>query len=85
MRAPNFYAHPGFERAGLRRRDTGWILERLVDPGSLFFPVWRDPGTLIFELDGGEPRAVALASTAVAPILTPAKERLARGEIVFSG
>ena len=24
MRAPNFYAHPGFERAGLRRRESEW-------------------------------------------------------------
>ena len=42
MRAPNFYSHPGFERAGLRRRDTGWIVERVGDPGSLFIPVWRN-------------------------------------------
>jgi len=52
MRAPNFYAHPGFERAGLRRRDSGWILERIADPGSLFVPVWRSQN-LVFELDGG--------------------------------
>ena len=35
MRAPNFYSHPGSERAGLRRRDTGWIVERVTDPGSI--------------------------------------------------
>ena len=34
MRAPNFYTLPGFERAGLRRRDDGWILERFADPAS---------------------------------------------------
>ena len=84
MRAPNFYAHPGFERAGLRRRDTGWILERIADPASLFVPVWRNQN-LVIELDGGEPRAVVLAATAVAPNLIPADERLARGEVVFLG
>jgi NAD+ diphosphatase len=84
MRAPNFYAHPGFERAGLRRRDTGWILERVADPGSLFVPVWRNQN-LVFELDDAEPRAVVLPSTAVAPITLPAEERLASGEVVFLG
>src|SRR6201987_1034802 len=84
MPAPNFYAHPGFERAGLRRRDTGWILERIADPASLFVPVWRNQN-LVVELDGDEPRAVVLTSTTVAPVLAPAEERLARGEVVFLG
>jgi NAD+ diphosphatase len=84
MRAPNFYAHPGFERAGLRRRDTGWILERIADPASLFVPVWRNQN-LVIELDGAEPRAVVLASATVAPSLSPVEERLARGEVVFLG
>ena len=84
MRAPNFYAHPGFERAGLRRRDTGWILERITDPASLFVPVWRNQN-LIVELDGTEPRAVVLAAAAFAASLVPADDRLARGEVVFLG
>ena len=84
MRPPNFYAHPAFERAGLRRRDTGWILERIADPTSLFVPVWRNQN-LVIELDGAEPRAVVLAATAVAPSLAPGDERLARGEVVFLG
>jgi NAD+ diphosphatase len=84
MRAPNFYAHPGFERAGLRRRDADWILERIADPASLFVPVWRNQN-LVIELDGGEPRAVVLASAAVAPLLDSGAERLARGEVVFLG
>src|SRR5215467_11536958 len=71
MRAPNFYAHPGFERAGLRRRDNGWILERIADPGSLFVPVWRNQN-LVFELDDAEPRAVVLPSTAIAAMVLPA-------------
>src|SRR5437773_6009348 len=88
MRAPNFYAHPGFERAGLRRRDTVWILERITDPGSLFVPVWRNQN-LVIELDGSEPRAAVLASDAVAAMLgsnyAGAEEHLARGEVVFLG
>ena len=59
MRAHNYYAAPGFERAGLRRRDSGWIVERIADPASLFVPVWRNQN-LIIEIDGGEPRAVVL-------------------------
>jgi NAD+ diphosphatase len=87
MRTPNFYAHPGFERAGLRRRDTGWIVERIADPVSLFVPVWRNQ-SLVIELDGGEPRAVVLPSTSIAEIIGQslvAEERLARGEVVFLG
>ena len=83
MRAPNFYAHPGFERAGLRRRETGWILERITDPASLFVPVWRNQN-LVVELDNAEPRAVVLGSVAVAPSLTPAEERLAARRGRFS-
>ena len=47
MRAPNYYAHPGFERAGLRRRDTGWIRQRVLDPASVFIPVWRTQNLVI--------------------------------------
>jgi NAD+ diphosphatase len=87
MRAPNFYAYPGFERAGLRRRDTGWIIERIADPDSLFVPVWRNQN-LVIELDGGEARAVALPSAGIAGIFERgmvAEERLASGEVVFLG
>lgn len=88
MRPHNFYAAPGFERAGLRRRDTAWILERIADPASLFVPVWRNQN-LVIELEGGEPRAVVLAWTGIAPILgegaAAAEERLVRGEVVFLG
>jgi NAD+ diphosphatase len=87
MRSHNFYAHPGFERAGLRRRDSGWILERFADPASFFVPVWRNQ-SLVVELDGGEPRAVVLAAAGAAAILAgglTAEERLGRGEAVFLG
>jgi NAD+ diphosphatase len=85
MRAPNFYSHPGFERAGLRRRDTAWIVERIVDPGSLFVPVWRNQN-LVIELDGGEPRAVVLNRARIAGIIGPnPEEQLTGGQLVFLG
>ena len=84
MRAPNFYSHPGFERAGLRRRDTAWIVERIADPVSLFVPVWRNQN-LVIELDGAEPRAAVLPSAGIAEILDVGHERLAKGEVVFLG
>ncbi len=87
MRAHNYYAAPGFERAGLRRRDSGWIVERIADPASLFVPVWRNQN-LIIEIDGGEPRAVVLGWGGLASLIGDggaAEERLARGEIVFIG
>src|ERR1700720_4592934 len=84
MRPSNFYSHPGFERAGLRRRDTTWILERIADPGSLFVPVWRNQN-LVIELEGGEPRAVVLHSASISEIFGVSQERLASGEVVFIG
>ncbi|MBO0735127.1 MAG: NAD(+) diphosphatase [Alphaproteobacteria bacterium] len=85
MRGSNFYSHPGFERAGLRRRDTAWIVERVVDPGSLFVPVWRNQN-LVVELDGGEPQAVVLASASITSILgARVEERLGSGDVVFLG
>src|SRR5260370_9350481 len=84
MRPPNFYSHPGFERAGLRRRDTAWILERIADPVSLFVPVWRNQN-LVIELDGGEPRAAVLHSASISEIFDVSEERLASGEVVFLG
>ncbi|HLY44785.1 MAG TPA: NAD(+) diphosphatase [Stellaceae bacterium] len=89
MRAPNYYAHPGFERAGLRRREAEWIRSRVLDPASQFVPVWRSQN-LVVEVEGGEPRAVVLGVEAVAALfnsLTGAEidERLAHGQLVFLG
>jgi NAD+ diphosphatase len=89
MRAPNYYAHPGFERAGLRRREAEWIRARVVDPTSAFVPVWRNQN-LVIELDGGEPRAAMLAVEALATLAGSledgiVEERLTRGEVVFLG
>jgi NAD+ diphosphatase len=89
MRAPNYYAHPGFERAGLRRREPEWIRARVFDPGSLFVPVWRTQ-SLVIEVEGGEPRAVALPAEAVVQVFggmgeAEVEERLAYGQFVFLG
>jgi NAD+ diphosphatase len=82
MRAPNYYAHPGFERAGLRRREPDWIRQRVADPASVFVPVWRSHN-LVIELAEGEPRAACLTVEAVVAVY--GDERLARGEVVFLG
>jgi len=89
MRAPNYYAHPGFERAGLRRRETEWIRARLLDRDSMFVPVWRTHN-LVVEIEGGEPRAAVLGMDAIGSLLSGAsaadvEERLLRGELVFLG
>ncbi len=87
MRAHNYYAAPGFERAGLRRRDGAWIVERLADPASLFVPVWRNQN-LVVEIEGGEPRAAVLGWEGIVPLIGEggaAEERLGRGEVVFIG
>jgi NAD+ diphosphatase len=89
MRAPNYYAHPGFERAGLRRREPEWIRERARDPGSVFIPVWRSQN-LIIEVEGGAPRAAVLTVEAVGSLIGgladgDVEERLVRGEFVFLG
>src|SRR6476659_1750373 len=84
MRAPNFYAHPGFERAGLRRRESEWIRARVLDRESLFVPVWRSQN-LVVEIEGGEPRAAVLGVEAIGSLLGALShgdvdERLVRGE-----
>src|SRR5437588_7725246 len=84
MRPPNFYSHPGFERAGLRRRDRTWILERIADPASRFVPVWRNQN-LVIELEGGEPCAAVLHSASISEIFGVSEERLASGAVVFLG
>jgi NAD+ diphosphatase len=87
MRAPNYYAHPGFERAGLRRRDPDWIHEQVLHPTSVFIPVWRSQN-LVIEIEGAEPRAAMLAVDAVGSVLgglADIEAPLARGEVVFLG
>ncbi len=89
MRPPNYYAAPGFERAGLKRRDPEWIRARVRDPASVFVPVWRSQ-SLVIEMEGGEPRAAVLTVEAVGSLIGgltdgDVEERLARGEFVFLG
>jgi NAD+ diphosphatase len=88
MREPNFYAHPGFERAGLRRREPDWIRARIVDRDSLFVPVWRSQ-SLVLDIEGGEPQAVILSAESVAMLLgasdSEIEDRLAHGHVVFLG
>ena len=88
MRAPNFYAHPGFERAGLRRRESEWIRARVLDRESLFVPVWRSQ-SLVFETEGGDAQAVILGAETVAMLLGSGdgriEARLAHGHVIFLG
>jgi NAD+ diphosphatase len=89
MRPPNYYAAPGFERAGLRRREPEWIRERALDPKSAFVPVWRNQN-LVIEVEGGEPRAATVAAPALADLFgalsdAAIDERLGHGELVFLG
>jgi NAD+ diphosphatase len=89
MRPPNYYAAPGFERAGLRRREPDWIRERVLDPQSVFVPVWRNQN-LVIEVSGGEPRAAVVAVEALAGLFgtlsaDAVDERLAHGELVLLG
>jgi NAD+ diphosphatase len=89
MRVPNYYAHPGFERAGLRRREPEWIRARLFERESLFVPVWKSQ-SLVVEVEGGEPCAAVLRAEAVATLLdafggSDIEERLAQGQFVFLG
>jgi NAD+ diphosphatase len=40
-RRVNFYATGEFNRAVERREDLAWIRERLADPASRLYPIWR--------------------------------------------
>src|SRR5438045_7616915 len=87
MRSPNYYTAPGFERAGLRRREPEWIRTRVLDPASVFVPVWRSQN-LVIEVEGGEPRAAVLSieTAGAAPgglAEHEIEERLSHGHLVF--
>ncbi len=64
MKAPNFYADNGLDRAGHRRRDSGWLEARLQHPDTLFVPVWRGQN-LVASLAEGAPVAVTLRREAL--------------------
>ncbi len=79
MKAPNFYASGGLDRAGHRRKDETWLIERLAHPSSRFVPVWRDQN-LVLALEGAPPQAAilsrgAIAADAIEPVLLGVDER----------
>ena len=86
MRLPNYYAAPGFERAGLRRRDTDWIRAALADATAQFVPVWRSQN-LVLDLAAAEPRAIILTLDHATLLLGEgdAEAHLAQGRLVFLG
>src|SRR5438270_7976709 len=89
MRTPNYYAAPGFDRAGLRRRDAEWLRRAAADPTSIFVPVWRSQN-LVVEIEGGEPRAAVLTVEALGAVYGGlgaeiVEERLSAGELVLLG
>ena len=86
MRLPNYYAAPGFERAGLKRRDSDWIRGQIGDRASQFVPVWRSQN-LVLDLADAEPRALVLSAQSAALLLGEAApdEHLAHGRLVFLG
>jgi len=87
MQQPNYYAAPGFERAGLRRRDTEWIRAQVADGTSQFIPVWRSQN-LVVDIEGGEPRAIVLTVDSASVLLDgldDVEAHLIHGRIVFLG
>lgn len=86
MRLPNYYAAPGFERAGLRRRDMDWIRAAFGHAEAQFVPVWRSQN-LVLDLAGADPRAIVLTLEHATPLLGEgdAETHLAQGRIVFLG
>ncbi|HWD57707.1 MAG TPA: NAD(+) diphosphatase [Stellaceae bacterium] len=86
MRLPNYYAAPGFERAGLKRRDSDWLRAALADAGSQFVPVWRNQN-LVLDLAEAGPRAIVLTPGHAAVLLgaEAAEAHLAEGRVVFLG
>lgn len=86
MRLPNYYAAPGFERAGLKRRDSGWILAAFTDAAAQFVPVWRSQN-LVLDLADAEPRAIVLTAEHAVSLLGDGDgaTHLAEGRVVFLG
>jgi NAD+ diphosphatase len=87
MNLPNYYAAPGFERAGLRRRDADWLRAQAIDSRAQFVPVWRNQN-LVLDIAGAEPCATLLGPDHAALILGgfgDAEAHLAHGRVVFLG
>lgn len=58
MTDPNVFCGGGFDRAGLLRRDEGWVSRQRADPTTCMIPVWRDRHLIAA---APEPRPVFLA------------------------
>jgi NAD+ diphosphatase len=57
---PNVYSSSPIDRIVSRREDPTWIAERLIDPDSLFVPVWRTKN-LVRGTGEGNPEAVYIS------------------------
>ncbi|NKC32650.1 NAD(+) diphosphatase [Falsiroseomonas selenitidurans] len=75
---PNAYTGSPLDRAGTRRDDADWIAQALVDPETLFAPVWRSR-SLMKGVAEGAPEAVLLTGAAAEAV------RMAGGPWAFLG
>ena len=75
---PNAYTGNPLDRAGDRRDNEAWIAAQLVDPDTVYVPVWRAK-TLFQGLDEGRPEAVFLTGEAARAM------RMAGGPWAFLG
>lgn len=68
METPNFYARLPLDRQSDRRRDAGYLAERLAHPAARVVVVWR---TRSFVAGSDAPTAVFLAPSEIAHIAGP--------------
>lgn len=64
------------DRATDRRRDPGWVAERLRDRHSVFVPVWRDRNLII---PGDPPAAAAVAGSGADDLVAAATQSVLLG------
>ncbi|HEY1931260.1 MAG TPA: NAD(+) diphosphatase [Acetobacteraceae bacterium] len=64
---PNVYSSSPLDRAGMRRDDAAWIEQHLVDPDTLFVPVWRNRN-LVRGMDEAAPEAVFISGETAAQL-----------------
>lgn len=62
----NHYADPAWDRAAAAREDPAWVDDKLADPASRFYPIWRLKN---FISEDARPRPIGLELKAVAPLL----------------
>jgi NAD+ diphosphatase len=61
----NVFAGSPLDRLDHRRRDAGWIGDRLVHPDTVFLPVWRGQ-VFVRNAAGGDPAIATLSTDMVA-------------------